>query len=223
MADDRPPHIEVLPHGPYEVTGDVPLRPRRAVNSPTGRPITWQTDEAIDHEATYYLCRCGASENKPFCDGSHGFELFDGTEDAPTDTHAERAVYHEGPGTTVVQDSVLCHHAKFCFSEVHGWIDMVADTDDPSIQRELIAMIEHCPSGALAQMFAGELVEPDLPAGISPIEDGPLAVTGGIAVERADGAPFETRNRVSLCRCGASERKPLCDGSHITTNFRASP
>ncbi|MEM8619773.1 MAG: CDGSH iron-sulfur domain-containing protein [Actinomycetota bacterium] len=223
MTDARAPHIEVQPHGPYEVTGDIPLRPRRAVTSPTGRPITWQTGEELPHEATYYLCRCGASGDKPFCDGSHGFELFDGTEDAPTDTHADRAVYHEGPGTTVVQDSVLCHHATFCHSEVHGWIDMVESSDDPSIQRELVAMIEHCPSGALTQMFGGETVEPDLPTAISPIEDGPLAVTGGITVTRADGAPFEARRRVSLCRCGASNRKPLCDGSHLDTEFRASP
>jgi CDGSH-type Zn-finger protein len=48
---------------------------------------------------------------------------------------------------------------------------------------------------------------------------GPLWVTGGIAVQRADSQTFETRNRVTLCRCGHSENKPLCDGTHRTINF----
>jgi CDGSH-type Zn-finger protein len=43
---------------------------------------------------------------------------------------------------------------------------------------------------------------------------GPLWVTGGIPVERSDGQSFETRNRVTLCRCGHSRIKPLCDGTH---------
>ena len=43
---------------------------------------------------------------------------------------------------------------------------------------------------------------------------GPLWVTGNIPIERSDGKPFEIRNRVTLCRCGESKLKPLCDGLH---------
>jgi len=43
---------------------------------------------------------------------------------------------------------------------------------------------------------------------------GPLWVTGGIPVLRSDGQPFEIRNRVTLCNCGHSGSKPLCDGTH---------
>jgi CDGSH-type Zn-finger protein len=65
-------------------------------------------------------------------------------------------------------------------------------------------------------------LEPDLPQQVAitiemteagPI-DGPLWVSGGIPVARSDGQPFETRNRVTLCRCGLSGNKPLCDGTH---------
>ena len=35
----------------------------------------------------------------------------------------------------------------------------------------------------------------------------------------ADGTTYETRNRVTLCRCGASKNKPLCDGSHGDVGF----
>jgi hypothetical protein len=82
-------------------------------------------------------------------------------------------------------------------------------------------MIEHCPSGALAYEIDGELVEPDLPVQISPIANGPLFVSGGVPIERADGELIETRNRVTLCRCGASSNKPLCDGTHAEIGFEA--
>jgi D-arabinose 1-dehydrogenase-like Zn-dependent alcohol dehydrogenase len=48
---------------------------------------------------------------------------------------------------------------------------------------------------------------------------GPLWVRGGITVESGDGTRYETRNRVTLCRCGASSNKPFCDGSHAALAF----
>jgi Iron-binding zinc finger CDGSH type len=85
-------------------------------------------------------------------------------------------------------------------------------------------MVEHCPSGALTYSLkeGGQDIEVDLPQQIAvtteitsdgPIE-GPLWVTGGIPIIRSDGKPFEGRNRVTLCNCGHSQAKPLCDGSH---------
>ena len=35
-----------------------------------------------------------------------------------------------------------------------------------------------------------------------------------------DGFAYEVRNRVTLCRCGASKNKPFCDGSHAAIKFR---
>ena len=70
-------------------------------------------------------------------------------------------------------------------------------------------------------MRPGEAIEPDLEKSIVVIEypprgeHGPLWVRGGIPVVSADGEPYEVRNRVTLCRCGKSENKPFCDGSHI--------
>jgi CDGSH-type Zn-finger protein/nucleotide-binding universal stress UspA family protein len=59
-----------------------------------------------------------------------------------------------------------------------------------------------------------DLIEPDLPVQIAVVEDGPLWLEGGISVQRSDGIQLELRNRVTLCRCGSSANKPLCDGSH---------
>ena len=43
---------------------------------------------------------------------------------------------------------------------------------------------------------------------------------GGIRIESSDGEAYETRNRVTLCRCGLSENKPFCDGSHASAAFQ---
>ena len=50
--------------------------------------------------------------------------------------------------------------------------------------------------------------------------DGPLWVTGGVPVTMSNGQPLEVRNRVTLCRCGQSKIKPLCDGSHYDAGFK---
>ena len=60
---------------------------------------------------------------------------------------------------------------------------------------------------------------------ISLVEDpqnkvsGPIALRGGILVESSDGTTYEVRNRQTLCRCGKSQNKPFCDGSHIDEGF----
>ncbi|HYX79111.1 MAG TPA: CDGSH iron-sulfur domain-containing protein, partial [Actinomycetota bacterium] len=48
---------------------------------------------------------------------------------------------------------------------------------------------------------------------------GPLWVRGGIQVIAADGFRYEVRNRQTLCRCGQSQNKPFCDGSHASVRF----
>jgi CDGSH-type Zn-finger protein len=112
----------------------------------------------------------------------------------------------------------------FCGNRITNVEKMVPDTGDTQVRSQVIAMIERCPSGSLVYSIKdGEAdIEPDLPAQVAVTTEitsdgpiaGPLWVTGNIPVERADGQPFETRNRVTLCSCGLSKRKPLCDGTH---------
>jgi CDGSH iron-sulfur domain-containing protein 3 len=45
-------------------------------------------------------------------------------------------------------------------------------------------------------------------------DNGPLLVTGDIELIDMDGNKFETKNTVSICRCGLSMNKPFCDGAH---------
>ena len=85
-------------------------------------------------------------------------------------------------------------------------------------------MIERCPSGALTYSMDGiTAVEPLLATAIAVTNNGPLWVTGGVALTDANGIALETRNRVTLCRCGHSANKPLCDGSHKEAGFRDEP
>jgi uncharacterized Fe-S cluster protein YjdI/CDGSH-type Zn-finger protein len=55
---------------------------------------------------------------------------------------------------------------------------------------------------------------------ITPQLDGPLLVDGAIALTQPDGST-ETVSHVTLCRCGQSNSKPRCDGSHARTGFKA--
>ena len=210
--------IVIAENGPYMVSGEVPLARKAAVSTDQGEPIAWRNPERIEAKDRYALCRCGQSSNKPFCDGTHARVGFDGAETEHS-TYDERSSNLGGTGIEVFDDRSICEHAGFCGNAATNVWDMVDDTDDVQVRTQVIGMVEHCPSGALTYAVNGEPVEPDLPIQVNVVPDGPLWVTGGLSVERSDGTMMETRNRVTLCRCGASSNKPLCDGSHADVGF----
>lgn len=217
--------IKVKPFGPYEVEGDIPLVHKTQIVSEFGEPLNWKLDEVIKTEGPYELCRCGHSSDKPFCDSTHCEVDFEGMEHAPTNTFAERQKVDErGTGIVVKSDFTLCMDSGFCGNRLTKIRKMIPETAEPKVRAEIMAMIDRCPSGTYSYAMDNdsEDVEADLPVQIAvtteitgegPIE-GSLWVTGMIPVERADGQPFETRNRVTLCNCGESKIKPLCDGTH---------
>lgn len=215
MSDQQ---IVIADNGPYMVSGSVPLARKHAVKTERGEPLTWRNPDPIETKDRYALCRCGQSGNKPFCDGTHARVGFDGTE-TEQGAYDERRKRLGGDGIEVFDDRSICEHAGFCGNEATNVWAMVAETGDTQVRSQIIGMIERCPSGALTYAVDGAGVEPDLPVEISVVADGPLWVTGGLRVERSDGAMLETRNRVTLCRCGASSNKPLCDGSHAEVGF----
>ena len=216
MSDQQ---ITVTDKGPYMVSGEIPLAAKTPVMSEHGEPLTWKTSPSTETRARYALCRCGASGNKPFCDGTHASTDWDSTERTTDETYAQRAKSYGGEGIEIFDDRPTCVHAGFCGNKVTNVWKMAAETGDSRIRAEAIAMIERCPSGALSYAIDGDVIEPDLPAEISVIPDGPLWVSGSIEVQRSNAEPLEKRNRVTLCRCGQSENKPLCDGSHKESGF----
>jgi CDGSH-type Zn-finger protein len=63
----------------------------------------------------------------------------------------------------------------------------------------------------------------DDPATITPYRDGPYIVRGNFAVLDQDGNPIATdRRTIALCRCGMSQIRPFCDGTHKLIGFRAA-
>lgn len=217
--------IEVCVYGPYIVKGNVPLATKVQIVSEFGEPLAWEKGGEIPTGETYFLCRCGHSSHKPFCDGTHLDINFDGTELAATNKTAERQETLPGSKNIIIRnDWSLCTSAGFCANRMTSITEMAAHTDDTQVRAMAIAMIEHCPSGALtyALKHGSADIEVDLPQQIACTTEiiqkgaiqGPLWVTGGIPIIRADGEPFEIRNRVTLCNCGRSQIKPLCDGSH---------
>jgi CDGSH-type Zn-finger protein len=222
MVDDNPsPTITVTPNGPLLVRGDVPVYRRRHIETEAGEPIAWKTVARLEAGPRFALCRCGGSQIKPFCDATHrrnGFE----SPDSAAGTYDERAKVLGGAQITVRDDRSICSHAGFCGNQVTNVWKSVSNTADTVVRAQVIAMIERCPSGALTYGVDGDDAEPLLPQAIGVVDDGPICVTGGVTVTTADGTVFETRNRVTLCRCGASANKPLCDGSHSKAGFRDS-
>jgi CDGSH-type Zn-finger protein/uncharacterized Fe-S cluster protein YjdI len=121
--------------GPYAVRGDIRLN---------GEPIGFRAT----------LCRCGASKNKPFCDGSHHEVAFSASGEPPT-----------------------------------GKADMLAVRDGP--------------------------------LAIDPQLDGPLQVRGNLEITSGTGRVVARVTQTRLCRCGHSNNKPFCDGSHAKVGFRS--
>lgn len=208
--------IEINENGPYKVTGAALLRMRKALND-AGEPVDWERRDPIDADAEYWLCRCGGSGNKPFCDGTHNSNGFDGTETADRGPTADRRKAFGGETIVLTDDESLCEHASFCVAgEGSAW--RAARKGD---RERVLHDVACCPSGRLEAHEPGgsEAIEPELPTEVAVVDHGPLWARGGIPVVAADGHAYEVRNRVTLCRCGASKNKPFCDGSHADVGF----
>lgn len=229
-ADDGARRIVVIPNGPYLVLGDVPLSRKRKIVTENNDSIGWHRHTTIETEPVYALCRCGQSSSKPFCDGTHARIDFGGTETADVRPSIERQRIVEGAtGMVVKRDGYVCMHAALCIGATRRIPAILPDTADADVRGQVIGMMERCPSGSYMYALSeeGPNVEPDLPVAIAVTEEerglgGPLWVTGSIPIQRADHQPFEARPRVTLCRCGRSEMKPLCDGTHRHIEFRES-
>jgi CDGSH-type Zn-finger protein/uncharacterized Fe-S cluster protein YjdI len=128
--------ISVRENGPYAFRANLQL---------DGAP-------AVSYRLT--LCRCGASKNKPFCDGSHSEVKFAASGEPAT-----------------------------------GKADMLPVRD-----------------GTLA---------------VDPQVDGPIKVRGNMEIISGTGRVVARLTSTALCRCGASNNKPFCDGSHARVGFRS--
>ena len=213
--------INIIKDGPYRVAGGVPLSTEAIGLNEAQESIDWVAVSDVDTAAPYFLCRCGQSANKPFCDGTHAKIGFDGAETASRAPYSEQAGELGGPALMLADAEALCAGARFCDRAGTVWANVETVRTDAE-QAAFVSQVGQCPSGRLVarDRATGEVLEPSFEPSIVLVQDpaaamyGPLWVRGGVEIVGADGVAHETRNRVTLCRCGASGNKPFCDGSH---------
>ena len=221
LMQERNKKIPVRPDGPYLVRGGIPLVRKSQIMSEDGEPLSWKEEGTISTEGDYRLCRCGHSKIKPLCDGTHTKIDFDGNEAADTGPISSRSKIRRSQKIFIQDDHSICVHSGFCRDRISDIWKMRRESEDAQVLAQIIDKIDNCPSGALAYALEadGEMIEPELPKEVTRNPDAPLWISGGRPVDRSDGQPLETRNRVTLCRCGASAIKPLCDGTHKDIGF----
>ena len=222
------PRVIVSEDGPYLVMGNIPLAKQIIVTDQEGGSETWQQGKVYSQQETYSLCRCGHSQTKPFCDGSHLKHHFDGTETASREPYLEQAEVMDGPAMRLTDVQGLCAFARYCDPNGQVW-GQVSRTGNSKVREQFVKQVGNCPSGRLVawDKKTGKAVEPKLEVSIGVTEDpaqgcsGPYWLKGGIPIEsEAGGFEYEVRNRVTLCRCGQSQNKPFCDGTHAAVKFR---
>lgn len=213
--------VVVSRDGPYLVSGNLPLAEKIIVSDIEGTPVKWEEGRHYPDQEKYDLCRCGRSAHKPYCDKTHTSINFDGTETAIRKEYAEQAHTISGPGLVLTDAHAFCAAARFCHRAGGVW--KLTENSDNTKSREIaIQETWDCPSGRLVvwDRETGKPIEPQSELRISLVENpredthGPIWLGGGIPLESSDGTGYETRNRVTLCRCGKSENKPFCDGNH---------
>ncbi len=219
--------VTIVKNGPYLAEGGLSLAKEIIGTDRAGASVKWIPGEKYPDQEKCALCRCGESANKPFCDGTHAKVRFDGTETASRAPYLEQATVIEGPTMSLTDVEGLCAFARFC--DPHGQVwNLVERTDEPAAREHFVRQTCDCPAGRLVawDKATGKAVEPVFEPSIRLIEDpanncsGPIWLRGGVPVVGADGFEYEVRNRVTLCRCGASSNKPFCDGTHASMGFR---
>ena len=125
---------------------------------------------------------------------------------------------------TIVWEPGKCIHSGVCVQMLPGVYDPNAkpwiQPENASV-KDLKAQIDKCPSGALTYELAGveSASDPDgLPVEI--MENGPALIKGKLVITHPDGRTEIKEKTTALCRCGASDNKPYCDGAHKKVDFQ---
>ncbi|TXC85125.1 (4Fe-4S)-binding protein [Luteibaculum oceani] len=113
-----------------------------------------------------------------------------------------------------------CIHSAKCW---HGlpevfnpkrkpWVDLNA-----ADKSAIIKQVQTCPSGALFLKDKNE-TKMDKPK-VTLAKDGPILIQQDLIICNEQGEEEIKKGPTALCRCGASSKKPFCDGSHKKVNF----
>jgi hypothetical protein len=116
--------------------------------------------------------------------------------------------------------------ARFCHTRDGDAWELIRDSRSQAARKQVIRAASECPAGRLTAVDKdNKLHEPELEPSIVILQDPEKGVSAGvyvrgyIPIESADGTVYELRNRVVLCRCGASKNKPFCDSAHLLIEY----
>jgi CDGSH-type Zn-finger protein/truncated hemoglobin YjbI len=218
LQSELEPQIQVARNGPYLVTnaGDfydwlgqpLPVRPQMA------------------------LCRCGASQIKPFCDGTHAGIGF--TDPKDPDRVPDWRHTYVGQQVTILDNRGACQHSGLCTDRLATVFRLREEpfvTPSGGRMDEIIRAVRDCPSGALSYAIDGVEARADVDhhgqrdPTIEVSKDGPYRVVGGMPLVDPNGADMarnegSSREHYALCRCGHSQNKPFCSGMHWYVEFQ---
>ena len=142
----------------------------------------------------------------------------------------KRVQSYTAPGITVTFDPNVCIHSKECLASLpavfdtrrRSWVQPAAAS-----VAEVAAAIDRCPSGALKYVLE-DRTEPtpeqrggEVETTIQTSTNGPLFVKGAFQLLDESGKQIVSAGRAALCRCGATENQPFCDGSHQRVGFQS--
>ena len=145
----------------------------------------------------------------------------------PKDTHK-----YSNDEITVVWKPNSCIHSTLCWK---GLLEVFNPKEKPWVKMDgastdkIIEQVRKCPSGALSYYLTAEAVSEEttdkvvaesaniLKIQVSP--NGPYLIKTECLIVHSDGREETKTGTVALCRCGASENKPYCDGHHRKIGF----
>lgn len=126
---------------------------------------------------------------------------------------------------TVVWKPETCIHSTLCWKGLirvfnpksRPWVNINGASSE-----EIVEQVKKCPSGALSFFYnsEGETTEVEAETIAEVMENGPLLVYGNLKIKDAEGNETKKNKVTAFCRCGASENKPYCDGSHKKIDFK---
>jgi uncharacterized Fe-S cluster protein YjdI len=136
-----------------------------------------------------------------------------------------RKEYSNGE-VTVVWQPHKCIHSTVCFKGLprvfnpknRPWVNISgAET------QKIVDQVRQCPSGALSFFYADVQNQAEsqetLETKVEVLPNGPLLVYGTLTVIDKDGKALKRNKTTAFCRCGQSNNKPFCDGSHLAAKF----
>jgi len=186
------------------------------------RKLTNSKGETLSVRPLVALCRCGGSNIKPYCDGTHARNGFSSAKSP--DRKPDKLDRYESDGFVVRDNRGTCCHFGNCTNALPKVFHEEGDvfvTPEGASPDEIIDIVKACPSGALGYVRDGVVYEgDDREAEIYVAENASYYVRGGIELEGEIFNHGASREHYALCRCGQSKNKPFCDGTHWWVKFR---